>query len=162
MTFSAIHVSNSIIKRSFADDISLTPMKLQRILYFVASEYAKRTGVALFDEQFMLWQYGPVVQTVYDKFSCFKGNRITKYAKDAKGNGFCVDETRDDVLSAVLTEVWDRCKNIPAVTLSRVSVMEGSGWNKSYIVGHEVVQFADMVNDYSYYHVLGFVRLVVK
>lgn len=49
---SALHVGNTILKRGQAEDIEITPMKLQRLLYIVYKEYYKRTNKALFAERF--------------------------------------------------------------------------------------------------------------
>lgn len=53
MTYSATTVANNILQRSFAERRYMSPMKLQKILYFVAFEYQKRRGRPLFSEQFL-------------------------------------------------------------------------------------------------------------
>lgn len=47
---------------------SLTPLKLQKILYYVATTYLKKHKELLFSEPFRKWQYGPVVKEVYSEF----------------------------------------------------------------------------------------------
>lgn len=58
------YVNNSIGKHV----CSLTPLKLQKILYYVATAYLKKHGELLFSESFRKWQYGPVVKEVYFEF----------------------------------------------------------------------------------------------
>lgn len=152
MTASTIHVSNTILNRSFEDNLRITPMKLQRILYFVASEYAKQTGKNLFDEQFQAWKYGPVLVSVYTKFGVFKGENINVYGKDAVGNAYMVDERANPVLTAIVDRVWFACKNIPAVTLSRLAVGEGSAHLRSDDLR---IKHYDVKEDISYRQVLG-------
>ena len=41
--YSSTDVANNVLSRAFAEKISVSPMKLQKILYFVASEYQKTT-----------------------------------------------------------------------------------------------------------------------
>ncbi|WP_268905973.1 hypothetical protein [Corynebacterium diphtheriae] len=41
MAYSPTMIANNILSRAFADKAYITPMKLQKILYFVASEYQK-------------------------------------------------------------------------------------------------------------------------
>ena len=156
MTFSTIHVSNSILKRSFENDVYISPMKLQRILYFVANEYVKQTGKNLFDESFGAWQYGPVLRSVYDKFSTFGDRNINKYGKDANGQGYCVDESKNRVLKTILDSVLAKTQPVSAVTLSRISILPCSAWNTAYVMGYEYIRDEDFVRDFSYYHMLGF------
>ncbi|MFC3295544.1 DUF4065 domain-containing protein [Clavibacter michiganensis subsp. insidiosus] len=68
-------------------------MKLQKLLYFAASEYAKRTGSdSLLSEPFMMWKYGPVVRSVYDEFRSYGAGRIRTYAKDARGKALSIND----------------------------------------------------------------------
>lgn len=49
MHYTPRQVANNIIEASFRDGVFITPMKLQRILYLVCSDYAKRAeGTRLF------------------------------------------------------------------------------------------------------------------
>lgn len=54
----------------------LTPLKLQKILYYVSATYLKRTSDLLFSESFEKWQYGPVATSVYHNFKSFGINHI--------------------------------------------------------------------------------------
>ncbi|QSQ96133.1 MULTISPECIES: Panacea domain-containing protein [Acinetobacter] len=57
---------------------SLSPLKLQKILYYIASEYFKKSGKRLFSEDFQKWQYGPVVKDVYHEFKSSGFHHIAK------------------------------------------------------------------------------------
>ena len=82
MPMSATVVCNNILKRAFSESVAVSPMKLQKLLYFVSCEYVKATGNDLFSEDFGVWQYGPVLPTVYDEFKSFKSTPINKYATE--------------------------------------------------------------------------------
>lgn len=58
------YANNGITKPVF----SLTPLKLQKILYYVTTAYLKKYDELLFSESFRKWQYGPVVKEVYFEF----------------------------------------------------------------------------------------------
>ncbi|MGA9379780.1 MAG: type II toxin-antitoxin system antitoxin SocA domain-containing protein [Phormidium sp.] len=48
---------------------SLTPMKLQKLCYYVQGIYlATHDGEALFEEDFEAWTYGPVIRALYDEY----------------------------------------------------------------------------------------------
>lgn len=70
--YTALDVANYIIwyvnKKELKPLGSLTPLKLQKILYYVASSYFKKYDELLFSEPFQKWQYGPVVKDVYHEF----------------------------------------------------------------------------------------------
>lgn len=57
MAMSATTVCNNILRRSLSEGIPVSPMKLQRLLYFVACAYQKRTGSPLLNERFEVWRY---------------------------------------------------------------------------------------------------------
>ena len=50
-----------LISLSYGDECySLTPLKLQKILYYAQGWSYVWDGVPLFEEEFEAWQYGPV------------------------------------------------------------------------------------------------------
>ena len=60
----ALNISNNLLQRAFTDKISISPMKLQKLLYFTYKHYLKSTnGIPLFAERFEVWKYGPVLPT---------------------------------------------------------------------------------------------------
>lgn len=155
MGFSPVNVSNNLLKRSFDENLRMSPMKLQKLLYFVAAEFAKKTGTPLLDEDFQAWQYGPVVRSVFDEFRGFRGNSISAYGKDAQGKAYTIDESRNPQLKAALDRVWAASKLQNAVALSRLTHAPESGWRKAYDSQANVIKHEDMVNDESYYLPLG-------
>lgn len=52
--------------------ISITNLKLQKILYYIAGVYAGVYNKRLFSENIEAWQYGPVVRSVYVEY-CANG-----------------------------------------------------------------------------------------
>ena len=44
MPMSASVVCNNILTRAFQENIPVSPMKLQKLMYFVSCEYVKATG----------------------------------------------------------------------------------------------------------------------
>jgi len=71
MPMSASVVCNNILTRAFQENIPVSPMKLQKLMYFVSCEYVKATGKDLLSENFGVWQYGPVLPSLYDEFKSF-------------------------------------------------------------------------------------------
>ena len=76
-------VANTILKRAFEENVDVSPMKLQKLMYFVYKKYIQDTGAALFDEFFEVWQNGPVLPTVYHEFKQYKKTPIKRYKTDS-------------------------------------------------------------------------------
>jgi uncharacterized phage-associated protein len=131
-----MHATNNILQRSFDDGIPVTPMKLQRLLYLTAVDYARRTdGVSPFHEPFQAWKYGPVIRSVYDKFQPIGGDPIRVFARDAAGNGHLVREASSPELSAALSTVWAAFQHVTAVDASRIICQPGTVWYRAFAVG---------------------------
>lgn len=143
-------LSNNILQRAFNENIAVTPMKLQKILYFVSCEYVKTTDCELLSEDFCVWQYGPVLPSVYNEFRSFHGNRITEYAKDANGDSFVYNESTSPNLKAAIDRVWLFFKHRSGPELSRITHEDGSGWSCAFEKGHLKITKEEMKADDSY------------
>lgn len=128
----------------------MTPMKLQKILYFVAAEYAKRTEQPLLAERFQTWTFGPVSYSVYDEFRPFSKRNINRYARDAQGQALIVDEDEDPDLRDSLDSVWEATKRRTAVDLSQITHMRDSAWWKAYQEDRDVLDQEDILKDDTY------------
>jgi uncharacterized phage-associated protein len=75
--YKAMDIANYIVDYVNENNLGvLTPLKLQKILYYVSATYLKRTSDLLFSESFEKWQYGPVATSVYHNFKSFGINHI--------------------------------------------------------------------------------------
>lgn len=97
-----LDVSSYIINYCHANNISITNLKLQKLLYFCEASYLIETheSSACFDEQILAWPYGPVVKSIYNMYSNFKNSEITVRPKlNSKLKNEKVIETTLEVLS---------------------------------------------------------------
>lgn len=156
MTYDATLVANNVLYRANRSEprVTVTPMKLQKVLYFVASEYAKKTGRSLFSEHFQTWEYGPVLQSVYREFKPFSKSAIDAYAKDAAGRAYMADESDDPDLGQALDRVWGAAKGHTATALSRITHAENSAWDKAYQGNKAFLDDDDVKEDRTYYPAL--------
>lgn len=128
----AIHVGNSILKRAFREDIDVTPMKLQKLIYFVYRDYLKRTERSLFDERFETWKYGPVLPSIYNAFKKYGSNAIREFATEDDGKSVrIVAEETAPIFKSVLDNVWEKCKDFDGIYLSSVTHLPQSAWSKA-------------------------------
>ena len=143
-------IANSILRRAFKEKIAVSPMKLQKLMFFITCLYQRNTGHRLLTESFQPWRYGPVCGAVYGEFKSFGGNPITEYAKDAIGNVYAADERSSPELKQALDTVWSHLGCLPAVTLSRITVLSGSAWSKAVEGKSYFVSNADMAEDHTF------------
>lgn len=155
MAYAPTLVANNVLNRAFAEKCRISPMKLQKILYFTAAEYQKNTGKSLFSERFETWQYGPVLRSVYSEFRPFSRDYITRFAKDAENKSRMINEGADPALQQALNSVWAATKECSAVYLSRITHMENSAWYKSFQNEHPFLSSDNIAADDTYRRKLG-------
>ena len=144
----AINVANSILVKSFSENIDITPMKLQKIIYFVYRDYMKETnGQELFEERFETWKYGPVLPSVYREFRKYSSNAIRRYATEFDGKTvMTVNEDSSPIFRKILNQVWEQCKKFDGIYLSSITHREGSAWRKAadrndcYLSAQDIMQ----------------------
>ncbi len=128
-------VANAILDRSFAEKCPVSPLKLQKLLYYAHGYYSAAYGEPLVDEAFEAWQYGPVVPAIYHEFKEFGNSPITREATE-----FSWDE-EDSIpvppifdrpeVQRVIDYVWKQYAHLPAVTLSEMTHRVDSPWDKT-------------------------------
>ena len=77
-TSTAMRVAEYIITVSFDNRTPVSNLKLQKMLYFAQGEALKDYGSVAFEDQIEVWNYGPVVRTVYEKFRHYGASPICK------------------------------------------------------------------------------------
>lgn len=82
----------------------ITPLALQKILYFIQGIYMVMFGVPLYKEDCMAWVHGPVYEEVYDLFKDFKYNPI-------EDNRFAIFKERFEELNDQEKKVIDLAVN---------------------------------------------------
>ena len=153
--YSSTDVANNVLSRAFAEKISVSPMQLQKILYFVASEYQKTTKARLFEEPFSTWAYGPVLYSVFNEFRAFSKEKISRYARNAKNQTLIVDESEDVALRDALDRIWNATQSMGAKELSELTHAEDSAWDKAFQADKETLQPEDILLDETYKQPLG-------
>ena len=92
---SPLYVANNMIRRAKEQEVNLTNLKLQKLLYFLYTRYYFDTDNtnALFSDRFEAWQYGPVLADIYEIFKGEGSNQIVDMRPDANGRVLVVSET---------------------------------------------------------------------
>ena len=82
--YKALDLANYIVDKCIKDDVPITNLQLQRILYFIQKDFLKR-GSRAFSDEIEAWRCGPVVSNVYFYF-CGFGAMPISMSRDAVPN----------------------------------------------------------------------------
>jgi uncharacterized phage-associated protein len=140
MAYPAKAVANKFIEIAKAKDSTITPMKLQKLVYFAHGWYLSLTnGQPLIDEKIEAWRYGPVVPSLYHEFKSHGNHPIGEYATDFKIEPeFCIITPKlpeDKSLSAFMEKIWDVYGKFTAIQLSNLTHQSLTPWDKVWVNG---------------------------
>jgi uncharacterized phage-associated protein len=140
-------VANYFLEQAEAEGKKLTPMQLQKLVYFAHGWYLALTGKPLVDEQVEAWPYGPVFPTLYHEFKEYGGGPIKGRATEwtlevnpATGRQTIVravvptleddpDTAQLDTTKSILNRVWNVYGSWNAVQLSQLTHVAGGPWD---------------------------------
>ena len=139
-------VCNTVLCKAFDENIPVTPMKLQKIIYFIYRDYLQRTGNQLFCDNFQTWKYGPVVVSVQDEFKSFGSDKITRFAKDAQGKVKIIKNTATEIIQSI-DIIWALCKNMNGIELSKITHEPNTAWYLAWTNRKDILSVEDIKND---------------
>lgn len=133
MKYSAKAVANKFIEIAKEKGSPITPMKLQKLVYFAHGWYLSLTsGQPLIDEKIEAWRYGPVVPSLYHEFKSHGNRAIEGYATDLQadqGLRFVTPHLPDDKnLSAFIKKIWEVYGKRTAIELSNITHQPNTPW----------------------------------
>lgn len=77
MNYTALDIAHKIIAETDTEGgEAISNLKLQKLLYYVQGFFLAAFEEALFSDEIVAWQYGPVVPDVYFHFKEFGSNSI--------------------------------------------------------------------------------------
>jgi uncharacterized phage-associated protein len=77
MLVDAKGLANQFLDWSDRASISVTPMKLQKLVFFTHADFLVRNCRPLIKQEFEAWDYGPVIPSLYSEFKRFRDRPIT-------------------------------------------------------------------------------------
>lgn len=80
--YTAHKIASYVINWCYENNISITNLKLQKLLYFVQGENCRIMHTRLISDDFYAWQLGPVVPEVYFEYAMYSSSKLPKQ----KGN----------------------------------------------------------------------------
>lgn len=135
MTYPIKHVANCFLQKDFEDGkATITPMKMQKLVYFLHGWHLAITGKPVVENEFRAWQYGPVEENLYHMLKKHRGSPITTYLKedrDGKETAFAVAKS-EKMFHKVLDMVWEKYGRFSAIQLSAMTHETGTPWDTVY------------------------------
>ena len=134
MPYSAIAVANNFIElANRAGDKTVTPMKLQKLVYFAHGWHLALTEAPLIKEHVEAWKFGPVVPSVYHEFKDCGNDPISKLGTvfDLESGTFDFTTPRVDENSQavpLLKRIWETYGKYSGIQLSNATHLPGTPW----------------------------------
>ena len=123
-------IANGLIHAAQTRGKSVSPMKLQKLLYFAQGFWLAQTGEVLVDEPLEAWLHGPVFPAVYHAFEPFGSSPISAPACHVDVQTGClmpVPVPKGPVMD-FLTALMDTFGEKTAFDLSRLARLSGGPW----------------------------------
>ena len=130
-------IANFFIEKSRDENKPITPLKLQKLLYFAHGWSLALRNEELVEESIQAWKYGPVIPSIYHEFKNFGNEPILAKAVVYSFDGDTITtETPaisegDEPTIALLSKVWDVYKPFTALDLSNVTHQTDGPWAKA-------------------------------
>lgn len=151
MPYKPAAVANSILYLAKQEGRTISPLKLQKLLYFLHGWSLAIRGEPIVGEKFEAWPYGPVLSSIYHEFKQYGAGPIEEYACDI--DPVSGEETRsrvnskNETFSQLLDRVWRKYSRFSAIDLSEMTHRPGSPWDlarrngKTYLDDNEIAQY---------------------
>jgi uncharacterized phage-associated protein len=132
--------------KALQENIDLSPMKLQKLIYFTYRDYLQRTNNKLFYEPICAWKYGPVVEVVYNHFRPFGANSINRFYKDSSDDVHILKETSNP-FSNIFNSLWRQYRHLSGIELSRITHKVGTAWYIAWTKSEPFLADEDIRNE---------------
>ncbi|MFT8704362.1 Panacea domain-containing protein [Bifidobacterium aquikefiricola] len=142
----SIEIANLFVQRH-GNDLYLTNLKLNKLVYYAQAECLRNTGKSLFTDEIEAWDYGPVEPMVYYAFSSHGSGRILEpYSPfPSLQPKIAGDETTREIVDKVAKQYG----SFSAFDLVNFSHRNGSAWKLAYSGEHGVKITEQMIVDSS-------------
>lgn len=153
MAYSAASIANWLLGNAKKECAQLSPMKVQKLVYFCHAWNLAIFGEPLIKESVQAWRHGPVIQSLYREFKDFGNRPIDRMAIDirvvpGKDGLDSIEEyepsMREEhadlgdnwptvldpgIAQALINRVWEIYGKYTAIQLSNLTHAEGSPWS---------------------------------
>jgi len=132
--YSASEIAAAFVQKGIDENIPITQMKLQKMVYFAQGYNLAKRNEKLFKEEIQAWKFGPVVPIIYNDYKLYGNLPITDFDKARNAYswlGFDSDQLGEDAKEAI-DYTWKATKHLSAAQLSDWTHKTGSPWQQVY------------------------------
>ncbi len=131
--FSPKTIANYFLELAAANGEAITPMKLQKLVYYAHGWYAGYTGQPLINEAVEAWQYGPVIPSLYHEFKQFGSGPISGKAYEYDAGGVRpAAPPADPEIRTFLQNVFASYGKYSGIRLSEMTHAAGTPWDLTW------------------------------
>ena len=149
MRYSAASVANLFLSKAFRDKKTISPMKMQKLIYIAHGYSLVENGEPLLDEVFEAWQFGPVLSSLYHECKYFGKTGINKYLSDfdpRSGKWTPAPMPEDPGIIEIIDFVWRTYGNDNPISLSVWTHEKGGPWDKVTDGGRNILRNQEVPN----------------
>ena len=133
MTYPAASIANAFLSKSFESKTPISPMKIQKLLYFTHGYCLALLRKPAVNELFEAWKFGPVLPSLYQECKGYKSGNINEYLHDYDFITF--ERTPapfpdDSQINEIIDFVWNTYGKVDAVKLSNLTHETGGPWDQ--------------------------------
>ena len=129
----ARHIANEFIRLSKQQNRLLTPMQIQKLVYFAHARMLSLHGRSLISQNFEAWQYGPVVPVLYRALSRHGSYGVQETI--AMGT----ERTRSTREQDILNWSFNKYSQLSGPELSKLTHAPDAPWAKAQERGEDVI-----------------------
>lgn len=134
MTYSPVTIANYFIQKSIDEKDPISPMKLQKLIYFAHGWHLALKDEPLITDAIQAWQFGPVIKDLYHKTKHWGNSSITSLLPPSEiidfSKGTPGVESLDKETISFLDSVWSTYSQYSAIKLSNATHVDGSPWDQ--------------------------------
>ena len=146
--YSSKEVANWYLDTGDTQNSLITPMKLNKLVYFAHGWYLGYTNEPLIEDTIEAWDYGPVIPELYHEFKHWGSSPIKDRARSWKGIKRIIPRIKNSEIDPFFRKIWQVYKNYSAIGLSRLTHCEGTPWWTTYHEKREEVISNSLIRDY--------------
>ncbi len=151
MRYSAASVANAFLSKAFAARSTVSPMKIQKLIYIAHGYSLVEHDEPLLDEVFEAWKFGPVLNSLYHACKKYGQRGITDYLKDEDwltGEKTAAPLPSSPYANDIVDFVWDTYSSDTAISLSDWTHERGGPWDKVTNGGRNILRHQDVPNSF--------------
>lgn len=121
-------IANWCIHRANANNVSITSMWLNKIVYFIHEKALQEFRVLLTPAKVEAWDHGPVFREIYFQFDNERPDLLSSFDIKSRKKVISSESFNDEDIR-IFNSVWDQMGHLSAAQLRNISHKHNSPWH---------------------------------